>query len=343
MNHVHDTWASNIAKAREDGLYIMKCFTSQSSTPDSKVAEILRDAFFKCSHSSSFPIVSDLGIRDSKAVRVPHPDFTLFMKQCPVLDSALLSTDSTLITDLPKQLKVTDYTFRDVKNELAARIFTEDEMIACVSWWVRLSGQSITEVRERLRKEFLSVAKFNPMMRGHREIMLCDIQKFVNSKGWGSYIQYLDPLPPDTIPFTFTQELDPNAVQTSLGWQEMTIIDWITYLISPELDEENDIRRSLPFTNRIFGVLQELWPSLKPSVKEKITELLRDIELIPTSQGRKKPEEAYFSEADLFGDLAIIDNLDYNKQMLQELGVQRNIPWRLVKPRWVDFRAMCCD
>jgi len=335
MDIVRNAWPSGADQARKEGLFIMKSFTFRPSTPDPKVADLLRNAFFECSTGPSFPIVSNLGIRDSRDVREPHATFAPFMKQRPVLDNSLLPVHATIIADLPKRYKVSKYTFRDVKEELQHRTLLEHEMVACVAWWVGLFGEGLTGGGEKCKGELIPEAKFSPA--GPREsdqsVRLINIRKFVNPRGSGSFITADDPLPPDTIPVAFTVRLDPRAIRTSLGWEEMTLLDWVRYLISPGRQREHDIRLSTRFVNRFLGVLQSLWNSLEPVIKEQIIGLMQNVEFIPTSRGRKKPDEAYFLEADLFSDLPVIQNLDVDDQILQELGVRRNIPWCDIKGR----------
>lgn len=335
MENVRIAWPSGTDQARKEGLFIMKSFTFRPSTPDPKVADLLRHAFFECFAGPSFPIVSNLGIRDSRDVREPHPTFAPFMKQRPVLDNSLLPVHATMIADLPKRCKVSKYLFRDVKEELQHRILPEHEMVACVAWWVGLFGEGLTGNGEKCKAELIPVARFWPA--GLREsdqcVQLSGIRKFVNPRGSGSFITADDPLPPDTIPAAFTIRLDPKAIRTSLGWEEMTLLDWVQFLISPGRHREHDIRLSIRFVNRFLGVLQSLWNPLEHVIKEQIIGLMQNVEFIPTSRGRKKPNEAYFLEADLFGDLPVIQGLDVDEQILQDLGVRRNIPWCDIKGR----------
>lgn len=337
MDSVRNAWPSGLDKARKEGLFIMKSFTFHPSTPDPKVADLLRSAFFECSTGKAFPIVSNLGIRDSKDVRLPHPVFAPFMKQRPILDSALVPVHTTLVADLPKPYKVIAHRFGDVKEELQQRTFPEHEMIALVAWWVGLFSPGMTDKGEKCKAELIPVAKFYPASpRGPGEfVRLMDIRKFVNTSGSGSYISADDPLPPDTIPIAFTNRLDPKAVRTSLGWEEMTILDWVQHLISPGRHREHDIRLSIRFVNRFLSTLQSLWHSMEPAVKDQIIGLMQDIEFVPTNRGRKTPNEAYFLEADLFGDIPVIQSLEVDEQVLQGLGVRRNIPWGDIKDRLV--------
>lgn len=326
MSVVRNEWSSQPDQARKEGLFLMKSFTFRSS-PDSNVAGLLQKAFFECTPNLPFPIVSNLGVRDSKDVRKPNETFASFMKQRPVLD--LVPETEGMIATLPKWYKVSDYTFRDIVDELNQRVFMEGEMVAFTTWWIKICvarwGDGITDGGDEVKMQFNQASKrFRPTLRKseHDIILLSDIRKFVDGKGWGSYIRAEDPLPPNTIPISFTSRLDPLAVRTVLGWEELSIVDWIQHIAGSTTN---------PDYRRMLEILQSLWSSLESPEREQIILLLRNVDCILTSRGLKKPNEAYFPEADLFGDLPVIRPADFNEQMLQEFGAKRFIPWSGVK------------
>jgi len=348
MGVVRGKWSEDPDEARMEGLFVMQSFAFHPSTPASNVARLLRDAFFDCSTSPSFPIISNLGVQDSKDVRQPNPALGPFMKERPVLDPSL--RDSSLINNLTKRYEVTPYVFRDVIEEFRLRILPEEEMVACLVWWTKLYATGgVSEEGIKLREQMFSFARFRPAEGGSSPVYLSDIRKFVNQKGSGSFIQALDPLPFDTIPFAFTNKLDtktsvldpktnvldPKTVQTCLGWEEMTIVDWIRHLTGSGLRRDHDLRHSLPIVKKVFGVLQTLWTSLTPRDKRDIVMAMSSIECIPTKFGQKKPLEVYLPEADLFDDLPVVQVTDADEQLLLDLGVKRSIPWSLVKDRCV--------
>ncbi|KIJ66567.1 hypothetical protein HYDPIDRAFT_26903 [Hydnomerulius pinastri MD-312] len=345
MNDIRDRWPASPSplkdQLRDEALYIMRCFTTRNSTPDSKVSEALQKSFFDCSDSHSFPILSNVGIRDSKDVRQPHQDFSPFMKERPVLDNALWPTKSTLIEHLPKKYEVTVYTFRDVKAELEGRTFSEDEMIACVGWWVKTFGkqqkQASESVESMWKKEFAPVAKFSTKPTLHspsRVINLSAITKFVDTRPRFSFVQNDDPLPPDTIPIPFTRLLDSNQVMAAIRWEYLTVVDWIRYLTAPGLDPAHDISKSYPFCERVLLALRNLWPSLKPADREQVTALMQAVPCIPTNKGHRKPKEVYFLEADVFNELPVVPQQLYDFDIvLDDLGVNRYLEWNFVRER----------
>ncbi|KAG6333878.1 hypothetical protein ID866_5207, partial [Astraeus odoratus] len=351
MNNVRKLWSPATDQAREEASFIMDAFTFRSSTPHAIVGDILRNAFLECSTDGSLPIVSNHGILESKDVRPLDPQFASFMTNQPVVDETLAAVTSAMMADFPKQYKLSGYHWRDVERELKERTLTQDEMNGFVAWLVEKFKESTTEEeprmkgRESTKNAIVHAAKVE--ITPGRVVKLHRIKKFVDFEVWETYIRDGMPLPPDTVPLRLVGRkadtsadpdamevsLDPDALQKVLGWQKMNIADWIDHLTNAKnLDPDHNIRLSATFAQRVFAILHSLWPSAGPE-KLQIVEQLRDIQCIATTLGRKKPEEAYFPEADLFGDLPVIEISNLNRQMLQELGVKGCIEWNSVKKR----------
>ncbi|KIJ13793.1 hypothetical protein PAXINDRAFT_170113 [Paxillus involutus ATCC 200175] len=337
MKDIRSRWPESpsptVDGLREEALYTMGCFTFRQSTPDLKVGELLRDTFFNCSASQSFPILSNIGIRDSKDVREPHADFQSFMKARPILDSAWWPAKSPMIQQLPEEYRVKVYTFRDVRDELKGRAFTEEEMIACMRWWVKIFGTKQQSDTNR-RKEFLADAKFHSSSPTKLPLIeLSKITKFVDSSLGFSFLQDDDPLPPDTIPVSLTETLDPNQLRTALGWQPLTMVDWICHLTTSDLHHSKDIRKDAIFSQRVLLALNSLWPFTEPDDKAKIVSLLQDVDCVPTNYGHYKPKDAYFPEADLFDELVVVQLPRRVDAVLIALGVRRYVEWEEVEHR----------
>ncbi|KIJ09986.1 hypothetical protein PAXINDRAFT_16962 [Paxillus involutus ATCC 200175] len=318
---------------REEALYTMGCFTFRQSTPDSKVGQLLQDAFFNCSASKSFPILSNIGIRNSKDIREPHADFQSFMKACPSLDSAWWPARSPMIQQLPEKYQVKTYKFRAVRDELKGRAFTEEEMIACVSWWVKIIGTKQQSDTTR-RNQFLADARFYSSSPTTLPLIeLSKITKFVDPTLGFSFLHDDDPLPLDTIPMSLTETLDPNQLRTALGWQPLTMVDWIYHLTTSDLHHSKDIRKDAVFSQRVLLALNNLWPFLEPDDKAKIVSLLQDVDCVPTNYGHYKPKDAYFPEADLFNELVVVQLSRRVDSVLIALGVRKYVEWEEVEHR----------
>jgi hypothetical protein len=332
MNKIHNAWSTlgKTGAATELALYTMKSFTFNHSTPDPKVSTFIKDAFFCCSTTNDFLLLSDQGIRPTKDIRHYHVDFAPFMQTTPVLQSALRAEITSMVGVLPEKLRVRPYSFKDVVNELKSRCLTEQEMAACLRWWTNTFGNqdTLTEELKKCRDELLKAGKADS---GGKEIKLSVIKKFIEGRMLNARNSD-DPLPEDTIPPALIQGLNnPNRIRDAFGWQEMPITHWLRFLKDAKLDQAHDIRRSPNFASHVLTVLSTLWHGLSVDSQSEVQEILEDVAFIPTtSSGRyymHRPNETYFPEADVFRDLPIVaqDILQDPRMtiMLEHLGVQR--------------------
>ncbi|KAG2129991.1 hypothetical protein BD769DRAFT_1453255, partial [Suillus cothurnatus] len=320
--------------SREKALYAMRYFTFQPSTPDAKVARILQEAFFDCfDHSSNvhFPILTNSGICNTKDVREIHADFASFMKTVPTQLPTSPGDPPNLVDTLPEKYGVRTYTCSDVVKELQGRILQEDEMIGCLRWWVGfISSLEIDEERETTLT-FLSSLTDNAKSRignSTRVIELRNITKFVDGNIWLPWLQSDDALPPDTIPFSFTRPLDRRHISPSLLGQPMTVVDWLSHLISPQIDAAHDIRKNSAYSNRVLSVLGNIWPMMSSDMESEAKDLMQDFPWIATNLGFRPPGGAYFPEADVFRDLPVVSVNLFDQQILTvlgEFGVKRHL------------------
>ncbi|KAG0706642.1 hypothetical protein DFH29DRAFT_900607 [Suillus ampliporus] len=313
IRKVQDTWPTinspatnaSVLSSREKASYAMRCFTFQPSTPDAKVSKILQDAFFNCfdySLNDRFPILSNSGIRYTQEVRNFHEDFSPFMKSMPIHPKNSPGDPLNLIDTLPEQYKVRTYTFLDVVHELGERTFQEDEMVACLRWWVNLFI-SLTDGEREDTLRFL--------------LTMTEIAKIAN---WEFHAY--------TIPFSFTRTLDRRYISPSLLWQPMTVVDWLSHLISPQIDTAHDIRKNPTYSNRVLGVLGNIWGTLSTDMRSQAKDLMQDVSWIATNQGFRPPGGAYFPEADVFRDLPVVTVGLFDPQIvtvLNEFGVKRHL------------------
>jgi len=230
-----------------------------------------------------------------------------------------------LIDILPDRYKVPGYKLSDVVDELHGRILEKEETVGFLQWLIAAYPEAIKfeaelndETKPKVTTQLMEAAKF---YIGDREVALRSMSKFVDSKAWFGLLQSDDPLPPDTIPLLFTSTLNQNDVLLTLGWQSMTVVDWLRHLISPQIDKAHDIRRSETYSNRVLGILGHIWGRLPSDMKLETKKLMKDVSWIMTNKGFKRANEAYFSAAD--NSPVVIANIDYRVQIvLTEFGVE---------------------
>lgn len=334
VNGVVPTADARASASREKAMYAMRYFTFQPSTPDAKVSKILQDAFFDCfdySYNVHFPILTNSGIRSTKDVREIHADFASFMRTVPTQLPTSPGDPASLVDSLPEKYSVRTYTFSDVVKELQGRILQEEEMVGCLRWWVNfISSLEVDEERENTLTFLSNLTDNAKSLIGHstRVIELRNITKFVDSSVWLPWLQSDDALPPDTIPFSFTRTLERRHIPTSLLWEPMTVVDWLSHLISPQIDATHDICKNSTYSNRVLGVLANIWPMMPSDMKSQAKELMQDVPWIATNLGFRPPGGAYFPEADVFRDLPVVSVNLFDPQIvtvLSEFGVKRHL------------------
>ena len=348
LRSIWDTWPEGAltnsqlaSSSRDKALHAMRCFTFNTSTPDGKVSKILRNAFFNCSSSDCFPILSNSGVQYTKHVRQPNPDFSLFMKRMPVLLPMAPGDLPSIIDSLPELFMVRSYSFRDVVNELRGRIFEDDEIVGLLRWWVDVYEELEESKRAAVQLELMEAARMN-IGNPKREVALSNISKFVESSIFSS-LSSDDALPPDTIPSSFTGTLDQKKIPSALYWTQMTVVDWLNHLISPQIDSKHNIRENATYSNRVLGILGNIWSSLPSDMKSEAQDLMEDVPWIATNKGLRRASEAYFKEADVFGDLPVVTANLFEPQVenvLSEFGVKRYLDFDELFEKCVDFYSL---
>ncbi|OJA15596.1 hypothetical protein AZE42_08334 [Rhizopogon vesiculosus] len=312
------TNSSAAASSGEKASYPMHYFSFNPSTPDDKVSKVLRGAFFNCSTRDCFPMMSNSGIQYTKNVRQPNADFTSFMKIMPVLLPTSPGDPPSSIDLVPL------YSFSDVVNELEGRILKDDEMVGLLRWWIDVYD---IVPNDSVQGELMKAVKLN-IGNPKRQMSLSQIFKFVDSSIWIPWLQSDDVLPPDTIPFSFTRSLDRRQIPSALGWESMTVVDWLSHMISAQIDSAHDIRKNPTYSNRVLVILGNIWGTLSSEIRDEAKEFMQDVLWIATNKGLRRADEAYFQEADVFRDLPVVTGNVFDPQMvtvLTEFGVEKRL------------------
>jgi hypothetical protein len=328
-------------------IHTLKFFTFHQSTPSPEVSSVLEGAFFSCGINDKFPILSTVGVRSASEVRIPDPLFAGFLKQLPVVPDEVLSNARPMIIALQHRNLIKAITFEDVIRELRERPLSEDEMISCLSWWVSLHKQGENVHLLAIRTELLNSAVLafgQPGSAGERIIPLNSVKSFVNPRGLGAQIPLEGPLPDYLLPPSTSKHFQPDQLLASLPWSELSILEWAQHICKPSVASTNpefDINMSAPWAEKVLGVIIRTWPSLSNEVKAELVALLKDKTCIPTSSGLKRPEEAYFLNANIFNDLPVVTFASglavkgVTEKVLVALGVRKHVDLQIIFNRHV--------
>jgi hypothetical protein len=251
-----------------------------------------------------------------------------------------------IVTSLQTRGMIRAITFDDVLNELRSRPLGEEEMVACLRWWISLNIQGNNPNLAPIRTELLNAAVLTTGTVGaanEKILPLSSVKTFINIRNtMGAAIPPDSPLPDHVIPLSVTKTLPPEALISYFPWTELSIVDWLKHLVTPAVaaaDVRYDITRSATWAERVLSVLARSWPSLSNGMKEHIVLLAKDKTCIPTSAGLKIPEQSYFANVDIFHDLPIVTLPSGTavkgsvEKVLQSLGVRKHVDLQVVFDR----------
>ena len=318
----------------------LQFFTFHPSTPSVVVSNEMRSAFFSCVlPGQPFPIVSSAGIKSALDVRMPDPTFAAFLKELPVFPEELLDSSKLIVAALWERGMLKDVAFADVLKELRERPLPEEEMVACLQWWINTSDKNPAGIAG-IRQEFLDVAVLTVCSSDggdEKLVPLKGIQAFLNQQNVA--IPTDGPLPSRLLPISISRKFDPVHLQKCLEWKEFTILEWVQYIVDPVVytqKSEFNIVESPDWADRVLRVLGKYWHTLSKSAQASIVKLFDKLACIPTSAGMKRPREAYFSKVDIFRDLPIV-NLSPRVQIrgnlekfLADLGVRKHVDLQII-------------
>jgi len=327
----------------EKARHNLQFFTFHPSTPSALVSSEMRSAFFDCGvQGQSFPVVSRVGIKSALDVRMPDPVYSAFLPELPVFPEELLDGSMSVVAALREKGMLKDITFADVVEGLRGRSLSEEEMAACLRWWINTSEQDPTGIDDNgrilLSTAVLAVGSSDNGDR--RKIPLEEIRTFLNPKGF--IIPTNGPLPDHVLPLRVNRKLDTTKLQNSLQWKELTVLEWVEHIVDPAVytqESEFNIVESPDWADRVLHVLTRCWSTLPEPSRNTIAGLLGGLTCIPTSTGMTTPDEAYFPNAVIastFPDLPIVD-LPSGIQIggtlgtvLIDLGVRKHVALKVI-------------
>ncbi|WWC62006.1 uncharacterized protein I303_104593 [Kwoniella dejecticola CBS 10117] len=332
------------------GLHALRFFTFKTTTPSNVVGQEMESAFYGCATDNrTFPIISVAGILPISEVRMPSADLQRFLPDLPVVTPSTIDEAPKSIARLRERSLLREVTFDDVVRQLNDRPLTEVEMISCLTWWQGIASMEGANIS--VRNKLLEAAIL--IQDNGKVLPLSTVQTFV--KPHNAIIPPDMPLPDHTLPYSITKDLKANSIYIIFGWTELSVLQYVTFLINPPLSNtpqasaETDIRTSPEFAEKVLGMLGRAWANLAANQQTAIALELKDVPCIPTKAGFKKPSEAYFEKNLLFADLptialpkgtAIKGGME---KMLLAIGVRKTVDLQLVFSRLVGGGSWTCQ
>lgn len=321
-------------------LHALRFFTFKPSTPSSAVSQEMESAFFACVvDNKQLPLICNIGVRPVDQVKLPDTELQKFLPDLPTITTETMDSAARSVGRLQERGLLRRVQFDDVITQLGQRPLEEKEMTACLQWWQSVA--SVDGYTSAVRARLIDAAIL--FQDSGKVIPLAMIQTFV--KPQSSSIPTDMPLPTHTLPYTVTKDLRGNNIYPIFGWTELTVLQYVTFLISPPMSDhvgsnpETDIRTSPAFAEKVLAMLGRAWQSITANQQTAIALELKDVACIPTKAGFKKPRESYFEKNLLFDDLPTIALPKTTvikggmEKMLLGIGVRKTVDLQLVFSR----------
>ncbi|THU91523.1 hypothetical protein K435DRAFT_759191 [Dendrothele bispora CBS 962.96] len=329
----------------DKSIHALRFFTFHQSTPSAEVSSLLESAFFTSS-GNNFTLLSTVGVRNISEIRLPDPSFS-FLKQLPVVPEEVMTEARPMVTALQHRQLIKPITFDDVLKELRSRPLDEADLIACMEWWVKINGDGNHTRYTSIRTQLLDAAvlTMSPGTLEEKIIPLNTIRTFLNPRNQQlAGIPPNAPLPEHMLPFSISKKFSPDALLTSFGFRELTLVEWLQHLCSSSAisaKPEFDLNLSAPWAEQVLGVLARAWPTLADESKGQIVSILGKKTCIPTTNGLKVPAETYFANANIFHDLPVVtlpsgaSIKSSMERVLTSLGVRKHVDLQIIFTRMI--------
>ncbi|KAK0651802.1 hypothetical protein B0T16DRAFT_454222 [Cercophora newfieldiana] len=321
----------DVEKCIPEALHILKTYTFTDSTPSGQVAQIVEEAFWMAHKHASIEVFSSRGVLSTAKVRISSEEVGKFVSGIPVILNEM--RDAPFIKKLITYGLVRDITVDDIYEELGSKALDKDQLHHFVSWAAKCAVSGEIDPPSRQRLFDVAVATISEGGDSGDIIALGSIKNFL-----GSNIPPTLPIPPTTIPASFTANI-PQVRLQSLGWEPLGIVPWVRFLVevAPSKDEEHNITKSSKFSTQVLTVISRNWENLSVTSKSSVVSTLQNITVMPTKVGMKKPGESFFQSVKLFDDLPTIQGCNNMKEkFLVALGVRKTVDLETIFTRLLN-------
>jgi hypothetical protein len=322
-----------VAKHMPEALHILNSFAFNESTPSGQVSQIIEEAFWTSYKKAHVEIYSTRGVRMTTQVRLGSEELTKFVPCVPVIPPEL--KDISFVRKLIYYDLLSEITVDDVRQELSEYPMGKDQLIAFLQWASKKAAREELSPADRDRLLDAAIATLGDQSNQGGILTLGSIRSFViPSKIPGSL-----PMPPTTIPFEFTKNININDLR-ALGWESLEIVPWLRFLLETRLSrpDSEDLTKTPDFAVQVLSVISKGWDGLSPSSKETVVSLLKANTVMPTKLGMKKPTDSFFPTVKLFDDLPTISSQcsGLRDKFLTALGVRKTVALEIIFQRLLN-------
>lgn len=321
----------NVLQYVPEALHILKTYSFGDSTPSGLVAQIIEEAFWTSYKRPTIEVYSSQGVLPTSKVRAFSEDLSKFVNGIPVILSEL--RDAPFIKKLTDFGLIDEISVDDVCQELGTKALDKTQLHHFIAWVGK--GALVGELDPVSRQRLLDVAVATVGDDESGEIIaLGTITHYLNT----GKIPPTLPIPPTTLPSTFTVNIPVNHLQ-ALGWEPLELVPWLRFLIEagPHKDDSQNLVKASEFAVKVLTVLSKNWDNLSASSRGSVVSALQNMTCIPTKMGMRRPAESFFPSVRLFDDLPTVQGCNGVKdKFLAALGVRKTVDLETIFTRLLN-------
>ncbi|KAI8644601.1 hypothetical protein BD408DRAFT_383483 [Parasitella parasitica] len=329
--------------------HALHSFTFQHSTPSTIVSKLHEEQFF-VSCKAPLNVMTSHGILPIDMARTV-PDNTnvaghvitelldVFIKTIPTLTPTVSQECKESIAKLIGFNLLAPLGFNDVVKELDARSLEQNEMVACMKWWIECNRNNSSipkHTRDHIignhaaRTKFLDAAIMN-CGEDRGLLQLSHTQWYLNPKT----VPLDMPIPEDTMPFSISKNFSTADLASYFGnMNVLTVLHWTQFIAQtkPQLETSKE------FAERVLLVVSKQFLHSSAKTQGDIASILKMKRCIPTRYGLKQPQDAYFPSVKLFDDLPVVEfsSKHISDAFLAALGVRKHVELQMVFDRLIS-------
>ena len=316
---------TDVEKVLSHAIHNLAQFSFTESTPWPQVGGIIEEAFWMCDVLESIEILSSRGVLACQQVRLATDELS-FVEGIPTLPKPIIEKASAFVKKLITFGIITEVTMADIAKELEKQALNSKQLVEFLRWLAKTVQTN--DVDAGAIKSLLDVTVANDD-ENNKVILLSQIKYFLNP----SKIPIFAPVPPQTLPFKFTKDIQKPALE-KLGWEDLQIVPWAKFLLEEHSkSSERNFETDAVLACLVLPAISKQWDGLGQGSKTTLINLLAQKTVIPTKQGMRRPAEAYFPTVKLFDDLPIVTVNNVKEKMLTALGVRKTVDLNLVFAR----------
>ncbi|TFK32675.1 hypothetical protein BDQ12DRAFT_739250 [Crucibulum laeve] len=326
MSKLEVKWSNSdanlVTNLREQTMHLTRFFTFQRTTPSRDVGSEFRKAFFTCSEANEeLLILSNLGIRKAKDIRIPDSKFS-FMRNQATLPAS--NFPQRMQAHLMSLKIVKPINLGDVLTELKSRPLTEVDMLNCLNWWVLMSRGCTNAQNDQMlafKQKIVNYARIIRTLPPNDVIPLSKIQTYLDrQQGVGRYIPASDgPFPPNMLPPSISIVMSSRDLFDVFGWKELSVVAWVEYIV------KSGTMGGYAKFDALLSCLSQSWDQLPIMDQQKIRHFLGLEPCIQTTHGLCMPHQAYAGHLSFYRGVPIVQGSQFDERILPEIGVRCSI------------------